>query len=187
MEKKAGPRKRILEVADRLFYSEGVRTTGTEKIMSVSEVAKATFYRHFKSKDALVLAYLDSRDQAFWDYLFNPTPPADVYEALTKIDRLVNRPEVTGCPFLLVASEYPDLAHPIHLRVIEHKDKLLAYLIDLLKPFAIDRTVAATKLLTVIDGALSARMVYGASRVVPLLGSAEAILKSVAPPGPKPI
>ena len=172
------PRARILEVAEHLFYTEGVRATGTEKIMSVSEVAKATFYRHFESKDALVLAYLDKSAQAFWDYLASPTPPEDVHEAMVKIDRLANQPKVTGCPFLLMAAEYPDLAHPFHRRVIEQKDKLLAYLIDLLKPFAIDRTVAATQLLIVIDGALSLRRVYVASKAVPLLDSAEAILKS---------
>ena len=83
---KTDPRTRILEVAERLFYSEGVRATGTEKIMSVSDVAKATFYRHFESKDALVLAYLDRSAQAFWDYLSSPTPPEDVHEALVKID-----------------------------------------------------------------------------------------------------
>ncbi len=177
-QKKADPRERILEVANRLFYTEGVRATGTEKIMSISEVAKATFYRHFKSKDALVLAYLDRSAQSFWDYLSSPTPSQDVHEALIKLDRFANWPEVTGCPFLLVAAEYPDLAHPFHRRVIEQKDKLLAYLIDLLKPFAIDQAVAATKLLIVIDGALSLRRVYGASKEVPLLSSAEAILKS---------
>ncbi len=176
--KNIDPRARIMEVAERLFYTEGVRATGTEKIMSFSDVAKATFYRHFESKDALVLAYLERSAQAFWDYLLRPTPPEGVYEAMVKIDGLANRPEVTGCPFLLVAAEYPDLAHPVHRRVIEQKDKLLAYLIDLLKPFAIDRTVEATKLLTVIDGALSLRRVYGASKEVPLLSSAEAILKS---------
>src|SRR5271157_2762209 len=149
-QEQSDPRARILEVANRLFYAEGVRATGTEKIMAISEVAKATFYRHFESKDALVLAYLDRSAQAFWDYLSSPTPPEDVHEALIKIDRLANRPDVTGCPFLLVAAEYPDLAHPFHRRVIEQKDKLLAYLIDLLKPFAIDRTVAATKLLIVL-------------------------------------
>ncbi len=176
--KKADPRARILEVANRLFYAEGVRATGTEKIMAVAEVAKATFYRHFESKDALVLAYLDRSAQAFWDYLMSPTPPGDVHEALIKIDRLANHPDVTGCPFLLIAAEYPDIAHPFHRRAIEQKDKLLAYLIDLLKPFAIDRTVAATKLLTIIDGALSLRTVYGASKEIPLLSSAEALLKS---------
>ena len=180
---KTDPRTRILEVADRLFYKEGVRATGTEKIMSVSSVAKATFYRHFESKDALVLAYLDHRDQSFWDFLFNPDHPKDIHEALVRIDRLVNRPEVTGCPFLLVASEYPDPAHPVHRRVIEHKDKLLAYLVDLLKPFAIDRKAAAARLLIVIDGALSLRLVHGSAREAPLLSSASAILEAFQKPG----
>jgi hypothetical protein len=110
-----------------------------------------------------------------------------VHEALIKIDRLANRPEVTGCPFLLIAAEFPDLAHPFHRRAIEQKDKLLAYLIDLLKPFEVDRTMAAMKLLSVIDGALSLRTVYGASKEVPLLSSAEAVLKSVAPQESKTI
>ena len=73
--KKTDPRTRILEVADRLFYAEGVRATGTEKIMSIAEVAKATFYRHFESKDALVLAYLENRDRALWDYLSQSHSP----------------------------------------------------------------------------------------------------------------
>jgi AcrR family transcriptional regulator len=176
--KKNDPRARIMEVAGRLFYTEGVRATGTEKIMSLSDVAKATFYRHFESKDALVLAYLDNCDRSFWDCLLSPLTPEDVHEALTKIDRMVNRPEVSGCPFLLVGAEYQDTAHPFHRRVIEHKDKLLAYLTDLLKPFAIDRKATAAKLLTVIDGALSTRMVYGSAREAPLLASADAILKA---------
>ena len=86
-QKQSDPRERILEVADRLFYAEGVRATGTEKIMSIAEVAKATFYRHFESKDALVLAYLENRDQALWDYLSQPTPPKDLREALIKFEQ----------------------------------------------------------------------------------------------------
>ena len=175
---KSDPRERILDVADRLFYAEGVRATGTEKIMSIAEVAKATFYRHFESKDALVLAYLENRDRALWDYLSHPTPPKDLREALTKFERMANQPEVIGCPFLRIASEYPDTAHPFHRRAIEHQDKILNYLIDLLKPFAIDKKAAAAGILSVIDGALSTRMLYGASKEIPLLSSAEAVLKS---------
>jgi AcrR family transcriptional regulator len=177
-QKKSDPRQRILEVADRLFYAEGVRATGTEKIMSLSEVAKATFYRHFESKDALVLKYLEKRDRALWEYLFEPTPPKDLREALIKLDQLANRPDVTSCPFLRIASEYPDTNHPFHRRVMEHQDKILDYLIDLLKPFAIDKRAAATGILAAVNGALSTRLVYGRSKEVPLLSSAEAILKS---------
>jgi AcrR family transcriptional regulator len=176
--KQSDPRERILKVADRLFYAEGVRATGTEKIMSIAEVAKATFYRHFKSKDALVLAYLENRDRALWDYLSHPTPPKDLREALTKFEQMANWPEIIGCPFLRIASEYPDTAHPYHRLAIEHQNKILDYLTGLLKPFAIDKRAAAAAILSVIDGAFSLRMLYGNSRVVPILSPAEAILKS---------
>ena len=177
-QKQSDPRERILEVADRLFYAEGVRATGTEKIMSIAEVAKATFYRHFESKDALVLAYLESRDRAFWDYLFNPTRPKDLREALIKLEQMANRPDVTSCPFLRIASEFPDTAHPFHRQVIEHQDKILDYLTDLLKPFAIDKRAAAARLLASLMARSPFRLVYGTSKKVPLLSSAEAILKS---------
>jgi AcrR family transcriptional regulator len=176
--KKSDPRERILEVADQLFYADGVRATGTEKIMFLAEVAKATFYRHFESKDALVLAYLENRDRALWDYLFHPTPPKNLREALTKFEQMANWPEIIGCPFLRIASEYPDIAHPYHYLAIEHQNKILDYLTNLLKPFAIDKRAAAVAILSVIDGAFSIRMLYGNSRVVPILSPAEAVLKS---------
>jgi len=178
-QKQSDPRERILEVADRLFYADGVRATGTEKIMSIAEVAKATFYRHFESKDALVLAYLENRDRALWDYLSHPTPPRDLREALVKFEEIANRPEIIGCPFLRIASEYPDTAHPFHLFAIQHQNKIVDYLTDLLKPLAIaDKRAAAAAILSVIDGALSLRMLYGNSKQIPILAPAEAILKS---------
>jgi len=177
-QKEPDPRERILDVADRLFYADGVRATGTEKIMSISKVAKATFYRHFKSKDALVLAYLERRDRFLWDYLSHPSPANNLREALTKFEQLTNRPDVTSCPFLRIAAEYPDIAHPFHRAAIEHQNKILDYLTDLLRPFAIDKKAAAAAILSVIDGAFSTRMLYGTSRKIPLLSSAEAVLKS---------
>jgi len=176
------PRKRILEVADRLFYAQGVRATGTEQIMTLAEVAKATFYRHFESKDALVLAYLEYRDKALWDYLAQPAPPKDLREALTKFEQYVNWPEVIGCPFLRIASEFPNTAHPFHRLAIEHQDRIVDYLTGLLEPFAIDRRPAAAAILGVINGAFSTRMLYGTSRKITLLSSAEAVLKSFQSP-----
>ena len=175
---KAEPRERILAVADRLFYAEGVRATGTETIMSVAEVAKATFYRHFESKDALVLAYLENRDRALWDYLSQPTPPKDLREALTKFEQMANWPEIIGCPFLRIASEFPDTSHPFHRLAIEHQNKIVDYLTDLLEPFAIDKRAAAAALLSIIDGAFSLRMLYGNSTLVPIVSPAEAVLKN---------
>ena len=150
--------------------------------MSLSEVAKATFYRHFPSKDDLVIAYLEYRDRSFFEYLDSPAPPEDIYEALARIERVVNRSDIIGCPFLRIASEYPDFDHPFHRLAIKHQDKIVDYLTDLLEPFAIDKRAAAAAILSVIDGALSTRMLYGTSKKISILLPAEAVLKSFQSP-----
>lgn len=60
-----GARERILESAFALFYARGIRAVGVDLIIAQSGVAKATFYKHFPSKDDLVVAYLDKVD-AVW-------------------------------------------------------------------------------------------------------------------------
>jgi AcrR family transcriptional regulator len=172
------PRTRILEAAGRLFYTEGVRATGTEKIMDESGVAKATFYRHFESKDNLVLAYLEDRDRQMWKYMNTPEPPGDIFAALQRLERSINAAGVIGCPFLRVASEFPDTAHPLHKRVIAQKDEMVAFFSTLLKPLHKDHKMIATQLLALVDGCLSLRMVYGESRRVALLKPAELLLAS---------
>lgn len=59
----AGVRERILVIAYELFSRRGVRDVGVNELISRSGVAKASFYRHFASKDELVLAFLERRDQ----------------------------------------------------------------------------------------------------------------------------
>ena len=172
------PRARILEAAGRLFYTEGVRATGTEKIMAESDVAKATFYRHFDSKDALVMAYLDDRERQLWEYMNTPRPAGDIFEALRKLERSMNAPGIVGCPFLRVASEYPDTTHPFHQRVIAQKDRMLEVFSDLLRPLHKDHKAIATQLLALVDGCLSLRMVYGDGRRVSLMKPAELLLAS---------
>ena len=69
----------------------------------------------------------------------SPLPQRICDEALVKFEQMANWPEVIGCPFLRIASEYPDTAHPFHRRVIEHKDKLRDYLAEFLEPDPVDR------------------------------------------------
>ncbi|MGH3437235.1 MAG: TetR/AcrR family transcriptional regulator [Sciscionella sp.] len=57
------PRERIMATAYVLFAHRGVRDVGVDELIRRAEVAKATFYRHFPSKDALVLAFLQRREQ----------------------------------------------------------------------------------------------------------------------------
>src|SRR4051794_11702142 len=56
-------RQRILETADRLFYQEGVRAVGVDRIIAEAAVAKMSLYKHFPSKDDLILEVLKYREE----------------------------------------------------------------------------------------------------------------------------
>src|SRR5688572_1362712 len=56
-------RRRLLDTATRLFYTEGIRAVGIDRIIAEAGVAKATFYKHFPSKDELVVAYIEEQDR----------------------------------------------------------------------------------------------------------------------------
>ena len=64
-EIKSKARQRIVETAERLFYAEGVRSVGIDRIIAEAEVAKMTLYNHFSSKDDLILAVLQYREEKF--------------------------------------------------------------------------------------------------------------------------
>src|SRR3954452_2648383 len=59
----SGARQRVLETADRLFYQEGVRAVGIDRVIAEAGVAKMSLYNHFPSKDDLILAVLKYREE----------------------------------------------------------------------------------------------------------------------------
>ncbi|KQR82056.1 TetR family transcriptional regulator [Arthrobacter sp. Leaf337] len=61
----ADARQRIVDTAYQLFARRGIRDVGVNELISSAGVAKATFYRHFASKDELVLAFLEQRDRVW--------------------------------------------------------------------------------------------------------------------------
>src|SRR5262249_11682338 len=61
-------RQRILETADRLFYQQGVRAVGIDRIIAEAEVAKMSLYKHFPSKDDLILAVLQYREEGVLEF-----------------------------------------------------------------------------------------------------------------------
>ena len=65
----ADARSRIIEAADRLFYTQGYSSTGINQIIEEAGVAKASLYAHFPSKEALAVAYLERRHRAWFDEL----------------------------------------------------------------------------------------------------------------------
>ena len=109
-------RRRLLDTATRLFYTEGIRAVGIDRIIAEAGVAKATFYNHFPSKDDLVLAYIEEQDQLGRAAVaaLPKQPPRELIAAIMgRISEAVVAGGWRGCPFLNAAAEYPDPASPV--------------------------------------------------------------------------
>lgn len=115
-----------MAVATALFYSEGIRAVGIDRIIAEAGVAKATFYHHFASKDELVRRYLVEEYERQRDALTAvQRAAAGPREALRGIfDLLVENaahPRFRGCPFTNAAAEYPDPAHPVRQTISAYR------------------------------------------------------------------
>jgi AcrR family transcriptional regulator len=97
-------RERIMAEAFALFYADGIRAVGVDLLIARSGVAKATFYRHFASKNDLVLAYLDRRRAAMLDWLVEavaertPEPAERLLAVFDAVADLCADPAFRGCP-----------------------------------------------------------------------------------------
>jgi AcrR family transcriptional regulator len=115
---KGTPRDRILEVATDLFYNQGYRATGINEVIEKSEVAKATFYNHFPSKDDLCKASLEilsENELSFIDGLIDKAKtPQDKFMSLIKsLDVWAKDTNYRGCAFINIAAEIPDEKSPL--------------------------------------------------------------------------
>jgi len=109
---------RILAAASDLFYRQGYRATGINEVIATSGVAKATFYNHFPSKEALARAYIEGARDAELDYLDQciggRTEPVDRFLAvIDSVEPWLRKTEFRGCPFINLAAEVPDPASPL--------------------------------------------------------------------------
>jgi AcrR family transcriptional regulator len=124
---------RLLEIADELFYTDGINSVGIDRIIADAGVTKATFYKQYGSKDALILEYITGRDsqiRAALEELAAASPdPASVLAAL--IDAVVAdtaRPGFRGDPFINAAAEFPSPTHPVRLAIADHRDWFTGFL-----------------------------------------------------------
>jgi len=119
-------RERLLSTASGLFYREGIRAVGVERILAEAPATRATFYRHFPSKEDLVLAYLrgvdlDTRVGA-QATIEAARSPADALRAIgTAVADSLASPQFRGCAFLKAAAEYPDPSDPVRQVILDHR------------------------------------------------------------------
>lgn len=130
-------RARLLRTAGDIFYAEGIHSVGVERIVAGAKVTRATFYRHFPSKENLVVAYLRGVDDGIRKRvtaaLGDGRSPAEVLRGIgLSVVAEIRAPGFRGCPFLNAVAEYPDPADPVHQTVIDHRQWFLGTVTQLL-------------------------------------------------------
>jgi len=108
-------RERILASAYELFARHGVRAVGVDEVIRRANVAKATLYRHFASKDELVLAFLQQREQ-LWTKEWveaearrrGATPEEQLLSIFDLFDEWFRRADFEGCSFINILLEMND-------------------------------------------------------------------------------
>jgi AcrR family transcriptional regulator len=102
-----------METASSLFYAEGIHAVGVDRVVQESDVAKATLYQHFRSKEELVAACLRQRSADWRRHVAEPillragSPAARVAKVFDALNRSVTQPGFRGCPFINAAAEFP--------------------------------------------------------------------------------
>jgi len=120
-------RERILDTAYDLFSHHGIRAVGVDRIIATSGVAKMSLYRHFHSKEALVLAFLQEREKRWtmeWLHAEASSRADDGAGRLLAIfdvfDEWFRQADFEGCSFINVLLEFGELDHPIRQATADH-------------------------------------------------------------------
>lgn len=154
-------RDQILATASELFYRRGVHAVGVDVIIAEAGVAKSSLYRHYRSKDDLIAAYVRSEDQAFWrewDRVCSQHDDAreTLIDLLTWIGGKIATPGYRGCPQLNIVAEFPDPGHPARRVATHHKTELRRRLTELAKRLDIATPeAAADQIWLLVDGAFA--------------------------------
>jgi AcrR family transcriptional regulator len=179
-------RERILAAASRQYYAQGIRAASADRILAEAGVSKVTFYRHFPTKDDLVVAYLEATARAEQAALraeraAHPEAPAMVLRWYARVvGELSCGPGFRGCPFINAAAELPDPGHPGRRLIADHRAWLTAQCAELLGRLGVTGAEQkATQLMMLRDGAMLAGYVGDPTTVAAdLVAAATAVLRA---------
>ena len=162
--------ERILATATDLFYREGVRGVGIQRVIDEAGIAKASLYAHYHSKDDLVAACMTRRGDAARGAIARrlAAPGLDARGQLLALFDFqvesVEGPDFRGCPFLNASSEIADPQHPAKAVIATQR----AWLHDLIARLVKETGVASPQqvagtLVVLFDGGSSSSLIDGTS------------------------
>ena len=185
-ERSATTRERIVKAAVKLFHAEGIRAVSVDAIADKAGVTKRTLYYHFRSKDDLIAAYLETRDQpnlVVFRQWFDEAP-GDVADKVAAIfqhlARSARHPKWKGCGFLRTSVELVNMpGHPAMVAGRAHKKRVEGWLGDMFVAAGIaeaDARQLARQVILLIDGAFSVVLLHRDPSYMETAGGAAATL-----------
>ncbi len=169
----AETREHVLDAAENLFYWHGITATGVDRIAAEAGIAPTTLYRVFRSKDALVAAYVDRYAEGYRGWIESLTSDSALSpeeRILALFDGLLANtgPEdFRGCPFLMVLAEYPDPGSAAHASAQAVKAwvraKLYTLVLDLADRDAASSEAIADRLALVVEGLYASTAALGST------------------------
>ncbi|MEL7001476.1 MAG: TetR/AcrR family transcriptional regulator [Bacteroidota bacterium] len=138
MKKRLPVKERLVETASRLFYEKGYNRTGINEILEKSEVAKASMYQHFRSKEEICLAYLRRKDEGFISDLKNhldtlPKGKERIMGLFSFLKEFYHQDGFRGCWCLNTISEIPKDDKEINAEIRTQKNNFRALIYALVK------------------------------------------------------
>src|SRR5690349_12473259 len=128
---KSTTRQRLIETAVRRFYRDGFRNVGIDQILADVGISKTAFYKHFESKEDLMLAALEDQDRSLVEAFRRqaqerggPTPLGQLHALLDVVEQLVATDDFQGCIFVNVAMEFPLPHEPAHIAAAKNKQSI---------------------------------------------------------------
>ncbi len=155
VDRSAPARERILLTAHDLFYREGIRATGIDRVILEAGVTKVTFYRHFPSKNDLICAFLEHRHRRWMDWFVEALGRhgGDVDALAGALAEWFNDPGFRGCAFINSVGELGGVVPGVLEISRRHKKDVVGVVARLLPPSR-RRLQEARALCVAVDGAI---------------------------------
>jgi len=154
-------RDELVQKALKAFYRNGFHATGMDMLVAETGISKTSMYKHFRTKEDLILAVLNLRDEHFRGWLFQrmeelaDTPRQQLIAMFDALEEWFGEPGYKGCMFIKASSEYQDPTDPIHKQSAAHKRLLERHITKLAKDAGLSKPVVlARQLLLLKEGAI---------------------------------
>ena len=166
--KRAEKRDHLIDVAADLFNRHGYHAAGIDRVIAEAGIAKTTLYRHFKSKDDLIVAVLKRTDERFRDDMRQAVeaaaaePRARLLATFDFVDDWFSQKSFYGCPFMSAAGEFGDRISPVFREAAMHKRLMVAYFEELARAAGLqDPARLAEEINLLHEGAIAVAHITG--------------------------